>query len=121
MTKLTLLGLEKALEHSLGTHTVGDVVAQILAGNAQLWEDEDALIVTEVQVHPRKRVLHIWLATGDMDACIALHHRILRWAQEEQGCELATLAGRRGWERVLGSEGWTPRLSLMAKEIGEDG
>jgi len=117
VTEATLKGLEKALAHSLGTHSVGDVVAQILSGDAQLWEDEDALFVTEVHDTPQKKLLHLWLATGDMAALRRLHHRILRWAYEEQGCEMVTLAGRRGWERELANDGWAPVMTVMSKEL----
>lgn len=120
MTELTLEGLEKALSHSLGTHTVGDVVRQILDGEAQLWEEPDALIVTEVQQTPRKRVLHFWLATGDMTAVVDLHHRILRWGREEMGCDVATLSGRKGWTKALEEHGWEPALTTLSRSLERD-
>lgn len=125
MTTETLAGLEKALAAGGDTHTIGDVVAAVLAGEAQLWEDEGALIVTEIQVYPRKRTLHFWLATGGMAPVIALSHRILAWGRE-QGIETATLAGRRGWERALAGDGWRPAMTVMerptgAGEVGGDG
>ena len=119
LTELTLAGLEKALSYSRGTHDVGDVVAQILRGDAQLWEDTDALIVTEVYTMPRRKVVHFWLATGEMAPVIQLHYRVLDWAKE-QGCTLATLAGRRGWTKALADAGWETDMVFMGREL-EDG
>ena len=115
-TEYTLAGIETALAHGGETHTVGDVCNQILAGDAQLWEDEGALIITEIHHYPRKKICHYWLATGELDAVVRLSHKINEWAKEV-GCESATLAGRKGWERVLASEGWTPMLTVMGREL----
>ena len=118
VTELTLEGLEKALSYSRGTHTVGDVVAQILCGAAQLWEDTDALIVTEIIETPRRKVVHFWLATGEMAPVIQLHYRVLDWAKE-QGCTLATLAGRKGWAKALAGVGWETDMVFMGQELGD--
>jgi hypothetical protein len=108
--------LERALEYAGGAHTLGDVLTRILSGAAQLWERENACIVTEVYDERRKR-LHFWLAAGEKEACIALSKEALEWGRS-QGCVKATLAGRKGWTRVLECEGWTPsRLVLLEREI----
>lgn len=109
-------GLQKALDLSGGTHTLKDVMEQIAAGDAQLWTADDAVIVTEVHQTPRKRVLHFWLAAGELKAVIRLSRKALEWGRDE-GCEQASLIGRRGWEKALASEGWTARLSLMGRTI----
>ena len=57
MNDKTLEGLEKALQYGGGEHNVGDVIAKILANEAQLWQAEGALIVTEIHLTPRKKVL----------------------------------------------------------------
>jgi hypothetical protein len=116
LTGTLLAGLEEALRHGGGTHTLGDVLHQILAGEAQLWEAEDAVIVTEIHQAPRAKIVHFWLAAGEKEAVVALSRTVLEWARTE-GCGQATLAGRRGWERVLSAEGWTPRLTLMGREL----
>lgn len=110
-----LSGLRKALELSGGTHTLDDVVNQVEAGNARVWHNEDACIVTEVNDTPRKRVLHFWLATGELDAVNALSEEILVWGKA-QGCDMATLVGRRGWDRAA-PEGWTPVMTLMTRGL----
>lgn len=117
MTTPSLLAdLDRALAYAGGTHTLGDVLRQILAGTAQLWEAEDAVIVTEVHDYPRMRVVHFWLAAGRLDAVVDLSHRVLNWAKGA-GCARATLAGRKGWERVLAADGWEPMLIVMGRDV----
>jgi hypothetical protein len=98
------------------THTLRDVMDQIHMGEAYLFENVDGLIVVEVNDTPRKRVLHFWLAVGNMDAVIALSYEALVWGKGI-GCHMATMAGRKGWERVLASEGWTPALTVLQRSI----
>ena len=95
---------------------VGDVLNQISEGEAQIWHEEGALIVTEVHDYPQKRVLHFWLATGEIAPLVSLHNHILTEAKLI-GCEQATISGRKGWERVLGSESWSPMLRILSREI----
>jgi hypothetical protein len=110
-------GLQNALAYGGDTHTVDDVLAQIEIGEARAWLEEDALIITEIQQYPRSKVIHFWLATGERDAVIVLSRTVLEWARK-QGCDRATLAGRKGWLRVLADEGWEPQpLTFMQKDL----
>lgn len=115
--KLELLtGLQQALEYAGGTHTLRDVAEQIRAGDAQIWVDEDAVIVTEIHQTPRMKVCHFWLASGQMDAVVELSHHVLEWAHGV-GCTRATLSGRRGWERALAAEGWSLATVVLQREV----
>lgn len=116
MSPAHLSGLVEALERGGSTHTVEDVLRQVEAGEAKLWVRGAALIVTEIHQTPQVKVLHFWLATGSLDEVVALSREVLEWGRA-QGCEQATLAGRRGWERVLASEGWAPMLTLMGRVL----
>lgn len=109
-------GVEEALAHGGDTHSVEDMAELILSGRAQLWVQRDALIVTEIRDYPQKRVLRFWLATGDLEDCIALHRHIMEWGREK-GCNLAIITGRRGWIKPLRSEGWTEAMSVLTQEL----
>lgn len=109
--------LTEALEHAGGTHTLGDVLAAIESGEAQLWQTADAIIVSEIEQYPQMRVCNLWLAAGDLGAVIALGDEVIAWAKTEMGCERATLWGRKGWERLGRSRGWTPMLTLLSREV----
>lgn len=109
-------GIRKALANGGGTHGFEDVLQQIADGDAQLWLEQDAVIVTEIHQTPRKRVLHFWLATGELEAVIRLSDKAEGWGRS-MGCTLSTIAGRKGWEKVLQKRGWFPMLTLMGKEL----
>ena len=110
-----LSGLRKALDFSGGTHTLDDMLDQIKAGKSQIWSNENACIVTEVNDSPRKRVLHFWLGTGELDAVIALSEEVLVWGKE-QGCDMATMIGRRGWDKAS-PEGWTSSMTVLTRGL----
>ena len=116
MTGRTLQQIAEALERGGSTHSVEDVLAQVEAGEAQLHEWEDSVIVTEIHDAPRCRYVHLWLAAGKLEEVIPLSRIVLAWAKQ-MGCARATMAGRRGWEMVLQSEGWKAELTLMGRAI----
>jgi hypothetical protein len=111
-----LTRLEKALAHGGGTHAVSDVVQAIEERRAQLWERGDGVIVTEVLTYPRLKAVNYWLAAGDLRDCLALQDGIDEWARG-QGCELATLSGRRGWVRA--AAGWQFAGYVFRKPLGK--
>lgn len=109
--------LERALEMGGGTHTVEDVVSQLDEGHAQLWlGDGDAVIVTQINDNPQVKVLHFWLAAGELQQVVELSEQVLEWGRSV-GCERATLSGRRGWVRALADHGWSEQLTVMGREI----
>lgn len=108
--------IEAALEYSGGTHSVGDVIEGIADGRMQLWPAPRGCAVTEIVVYPRRKVLHIFLAGGELDQLIDGFHDVAAWARG-QGCTGLTLSGRRGWERALKSSGWRLTMVTMEKDI----
>lgn len=111
-----LNGLTEALEHGGGGHSLGDVLSAVKAGTAQLWAEDGCVLVTEINDAPNHRELHFWLATGTLDAVIALSNKVIEWGRE-QGCTVASLCGRKGWERALRDEGWHHQMVQMGREI----
>ena len=108
--------LQKALEYGGGTHRLDDVVRMLKAGEAQLWENEGGVIVTEVNDYPLRKAIHYWLLAGELRDVLALEHEINPWAVE-QGCTVATACGRRGWSRVAAPTGWKPWLPNFYKDL----
>ena len=113
-------GLEEALEPGGGSHDLVHVLRAVARGEAQLWEEGDACLVTEVNDAPNMRELHFWLATGTLDDVIALSNKVMHWGRE-QGCSVATLTGRLGWQKALRGEGWEPRTVNMARRLDGQG
>ncbi len=92
--------IEDALEHCGGTHDFNDIVEGVLGQDMQLWPRPDCMMVTQLIAHPRKTVLHVFLAGGRLQSLRAMYPTITRWAKA-QGCSLATVSGRPGWGRAL--------------------
>ena len=109
-------GLKKALAIAGNTHTIADVAQLLLDSRAQLWVDEDAIVVTEILQYPRKKVLRIWITTGELEPCLKLIRRVLKWGKEED-CDFAVGTGRRGWLKPLRREGWTETLAVYEQEL----
>lgn len=111
------LWIEAALEYGGGTHNLDDVLALVLAGDAQFWSSPNAAAVTEINEYPRFKCLHLWLCGGDMNEI--LHEMLPKaeaWARS-QGCSKTTTAGRIGWGRVMAPLGYRPWAEMCMKDL----
>lgn len=106
--------IEAALAYGGGTHEFEDVVAMIKSGKAQLWQGPKGCAVTEIIVYPRKRVLHCFLAGGEMEQITDMIDSAIAWGKT-QGCTGLTLSGRIGWSRALEKYGFKPVLMTLEK------
>lgn len=108
-------GVALALSSCDDPHSVEDVLRRLVTDpDLRLWGNADACIVTE---HLKdQRAIHFWIATGELDAVTRLSEEVIEWARKN-GCERATLTGRRGWVRALRDEGWYESAVLMRKEL----
>lgn len=110
--------LQAALDAGGNTHEIEDLVDGIRSRRYQFWPAEDGAAVTEVLVYPNYRVLHIWLAGGSMDTIVDMDASATEYARL-LGCKAVTIAGRRGWKRVLSGNGYQESLTTLVKEISE--
>lgn len=108
--------IEAALEYSGGTHTFQDVIDGVQSGRMQLWPADRGVAITEIIVYPRKRVLHVFLAGGEMDQLTDMIDAAADWGRS-QGCTSLTMSGRLGWQRVLSKFGWKPVMMVMERQI----
>lgn len=108
--------IEAALDHAGGSHTFEDVVELVRSGHAQLWPAPRGCAVTEIVVYPRKRVLHIFLAGGELDQLKDMFGDAAAWAKA-QGCDAMSLSGRVGWSRAMASDGWTTQAVVMERTL----
>ena len=91
--------LEPALEYD-NTYNIEDVANCISDGSMQLWPNNNSAVVTQVQNFPRMKVLHIFLAGGNLEELETLTPHIQKFA-EDMGCRKITLTGRKGWSRTF--------------------
>lgn len=108
--------IEAALEYSGGTHIYEDVERGILDGRMQIWPGKKSAAVTEVVEYARKKVLHIFLAGGDMEELVDMIDSAEAWGRT-LGCTALTMSGRKGWERALAPHGFKPVMIVMERTI----
>lgn len=108
--------IEAALRYSGGTHEYSDIVEAVLKGTMQLWPTPRGCAITEIVVYPRKKLLNVFLAAGELDQVTGGIEAVAAWAKS-QGCQGMMMSGRRGWERILGKLGWSRLHTVMAREV----
>jgi len=108
--------LESALEYAGGTHEWSDIVDSVSTGRMQLWPAEKSGAITEILCYPRKKVLHVFLAGGDMIELVNMIEDASRWGVS-QGCKSITMSGRKGWQRVLNKDDWSLKAVTMGREL----
>lgn len=109
--------IKAALRYSGGTHTYADVCEAIKCGKMQLWPASKSCLVTEITQYPRKKVLHIFLAGGDLDEIKSMQPDVMAWGKA-RGCDDLTMVGRLGWSKALVDIGWQKEpLVLMKRSI----
>jgi hypothetical protein len=108
--------LVDALTNAGRTHEIEDVMRALRTGDAQIWVENDSVVVTEVLVFPKRTVLRYWLAAGDMDDMLTLLPKLEQWGRE-QGATLAEMVGRRGWRKEAAAHGYEAAATIYRKDI----
>ena len=108
--------IEAALAYSGGTHSFQDIVDGVISGRMQLWAGDSGCAVTEISVYPKKKVLHVFLAAGDMSQIIDFQDSAIQFAKMN-GCDSMTIAGRSGWKRVLDKHDCHEQFVVLEREI----
>lgn len=93
--------LLNALEYGDGTHSLEDVAMALDKDEMQFWPGVNTALVTEIVNYPRKKIIHVFLAAGDMDEVIRILPYIEKHGKSE-GCVQLAMTGRKGWEKVMG-------------------
>lgn len=108
--------IKAALRYSGGTHTYSDVYEAVKCGKMQLWPASKSCLVTEITQYPRKKVLHVFLAGGDLIEIKSMQDSVEAWGKAH-GCASMTMAGRKGWLKRIKDIGWKDQLVIMEKVI----
>jgi hypothetical protein len=103
--------MKRALRVGGDTHTLGDILAAVDAGDMQTWVNGDSVVISEIIRYPQYSTCDIVLVAGRTDEIMALHELVEEFAAEN-GCIKLRTQGREGWERVLPKYGWevTPKV-----------
>jgi hypothetical protein len=97
--------LERALDYQGGLYALSDILERIASGTMQSWVQGNSWAVTQISIYPRRRLLEIVAAVGDLKDCRILHGKILAFARE-MNVDLIAAYGRRGWARDADRNGW---------------
>lgn len=97
--------LNRALDIMGGLYTAADILEAVSKGTMQMFAICDSIVVTQICIYPRRRVLHVVVAVGDIDELRDLHERILTFAHQ-MDVELVQAHGRRGWVKDAHRRGW---------------
>lgn len=92
--------LLNALEYGDGTHSLEDVAMALNKDEMQFWPGKNTAIVTEILDYPQKKLIHVFLAAGDMNEVIRILPYIEKHGKKE-GCQQLAMTGRKGWEKVM--------------------
>ena len=92
--------IEDALEYTKGTHTLDDIWNGVVRGDFQFWPGDKSAIITEIQIYPQTKVMHIFLAGGDLEELLQMEKSVRAYAQTI-GCNSMSISGRRGWLRIF--------------------
>lgn len=106
--------IDAALAYSGNTYLFEDVVEAVADGRMQMWANGETVAITEVLCYPRKKVLHVFIGSGKRKELFEMLDSAWQWGQEI-GCSSMTLAGRKGWMKLMGKFGFKPTLYVMEK------
>ena len=109
--------IEIALRRGGEYLTLEDLVALARAGKCQFWAEDGAAVASEILTYPRKKVVNVFMAAGELPAIFALQDRITDFARE-QGCTAMVCHGRAAWGTIGAAHGWNARAIHYAKELG---
>jgi hypothetical protein len=110
--------LERALDYQGGLYQLSDILERITDGTMQSWVENNSWAITQISVYPRRRLLEIVAAAGDLPDCRILHDRILQFANDMK-VDLVAAYGRHGWAPDAEHHGWKIKTEsyLYHKEI----
>lgn len=109
--------VERATASSHGRETAFDIRRSIRARDCQLWmawnDGPEAICITQIEDHPRKKVCRIRIAVGEnMAAWVEYMRDLTAWAKAV-GCSGIIAEARPGWERVLRPYGFEKTHVLL--------
>lgn len=108
--------IEDALEYGHGGFDISDVFDKVAQGDFHLWTRQNSAAVTEIVSFPKKQVINIALAGGNLDELKDIANSVVEWAKS-QGINSVFVSGRKGWQRTFLSDmGFKPRYYILELE-----
>ena len=109
--------LKPAIDLNNGLYESEDILRSLVSGEYHLFTADKSALVTSLQSFPRKSVLHVFLAGGDLLELEELYKEVEQFAHY-MNCSAITLLGRFGWKKsFLTKYGMKPTCLQMSKEL----
>lgn len=108
--------LQSLLETALKDDTLQDVLDDLNNGAAHFWPGVNAVLVTRFDQEPEGKSLHVWLGAGDQQELLAMQPGLEAFGRAH-GCVIATIEGRKGWERTFKERGFAFRTMTLGKAL----
>jgi hypothetical protein len=107
--------IQSALDEGMGTHDFPDIVAGVIEGDHQFWRSKSgrSCMVTTIVIYPRKKVLQVFLAAGDLDEIKGMYDTIIGWAKTYHDIHTFMLTGRKGWAKALAEYGSKVQVTMI--------
>lgn len=108
----------KKMERALGvtgSFTLDDIDKALAAGTMQSHVYGNTWVITQIYQFPRKLVVNILFAVGELDDTLEAAKEIENWARN-MGAKALTFTGREGWQE-LKIPGWKKAGVIYSKDI----
>lgn len=107
--------IKKALAIT-GSHSWEDVMAGLVDGRFQIFDNDHGVWITEIIQAPKKRTLHCWIVAGELPGVMDLQDAVEKHALANT-CECITAEARPGWKHVAREYGWQQTSIIIAKDL----
>ena len=108
--------LAKALDRMGGLYTLNDILTRVAKGDMQSFAHNNGWVITCVVDYPRRRVLDILVAVGDLDDILFLHDVVVAYASKVNA-SLIRAYGRPGWDKFVKANKWHVVNHVYYKEM----
>ena len=106
-----------ALQYDVQDFTIEDIESGIASGNYQLWESDNAAMVTSgVPLQSGGIGVQVLAAGGTHEAVLSLLDEVEQEARLA-GCGIITTVGRTGWIKTAKKIGWNHVASVYVKRL----
>lgn len=96
--------------------TEPEIIQDLLNNRATLWPGEKCAFITQLTHNEHGKFLHVHLGGGDGREMLAMIAGMAAWGRA-QGCQYASVNGRKGWKRKLREHGFEPRDGELWKAL----
>lgn len=110
---------DKALDIGGNTHTREDIAEGIKLGRFQYFGDDECCLVTEIIEYPRKRVLHLFIAAGNLNKLLEEYLPRVKQFAADNGCASLTSVSRKGFLKRFPAYGFKPKCVTFELQIKE--